>query len=240
LDTSEEEKMTQASKQSQKAARSSGSLNREARILLLLGLPILVIAVALVVLYNSGQPADTASTSSVSETQLIRSDSPIFGSPDAPVTIVEFLDPECESCRAAFPFVKQLLEEYDQRVRLVVRYFPLHNNSVLAASATEAAGAQGMYWEMQELLFTRQPEWGEQRTPQTELFIGYAAELGLNVEQFTADLQNPDYQAKVERDQADGEALGVTGTPTFFINGRRVEELSADAIIAMIEEELAR
>jgi protein-disulfide isomerase len=232
--------MTQASEQPQKAARSSGSLNREARILLLLGLPILVIAVALVVLYNSGQPADTASTSSVSETQLIRSDSPIFGSPDAPVTIVEFLDPECESCRAAFPFVKQLLEEYDQRVRLVVHYFPLHNNSVLAASATEAAGAQGMYWEMQELLFTRQPEWGEQRTPQTELFIGYAAELGLNVEQFTADLQNPDYQAKVERDQADGEALGVTGTPTFFINGRRVEELSADAIIAMIEEELAR
>lgn len=232
--------MTQASEQPQKAARRSGSLSREARILLLLGLPILVIAIALAVIYNSTQQADTASTSSVPETQLIRSDSPILGSPDAPVTIVEFIDPECEACRAAFPFVKQLLEDYDERIRLVVRYFPLHNNSVLAAAATEAAGVQGMYWEMQELLFTRQPEWGEQQTPQTDLFIGYATELGLDVEQFAADLQNPDYLAKIERDQADGEALGVTGTPTFFINGRQVKELSADAIIAMIEAELVQ
>jgi protein-disulfide isomerase len=216
----------------------SNWLTREVRILLLLGLPILVVAIALIVLYNNQQPE--SSPLSVADTRLIRPDSPTLGSTTAPVTIVEFLDPECESCRAAFPFVKQLLEEYDERVRLVVRYFPLHNNSVLAATVTEAAGAQGMYWEMQEMLFTRQSEWGEQRTPQTDLFMSYAAELGLNIEQFTVDLQNPDYLARIERDQADGEALGVTGTPTFFINGRQVEELSADAIIAMIEEELAR
>ncbi len=231
--------MTQTNKQSKKEVQGGRSFNREARILLLLGLPILVVAIALTVFYNS-QQSNTASTLPVDDTQLIRSDSPTLGSATAPVTIVEFLDPECESCRAAFPFVKQLLEEYDERVRLVVRYFPLHNNSVLAATVTEAAGAQGMYWEMQEMLFTRQSEWGEQRTPQTDLFMSYAAELGLNIEQFTADLQNPDYLARIERDQADGEALGVTGTPTFFINGRQVEELSAEAIIAMIEEELAR
>jgi protein-disulfide isomerase len=206
----------------------------EARILLLIGIPIVVAGIVLAALYNRGQ------STSVDDTRLIRLDSPTLGAADAEVTIVEFLDPECESCRAAFPFVKQILQDYEGRVRLVVRYFPLHNNSVLAAAATEAAGAQGMYWEMQEMLFTRQSEWGEQRTPQTDLFISYATELGLNIEQFTADLQNPDYLARIERDQADGEALGVTGTPTFFINGRRVEELSADAIIAMIEEELAR
>lgn len=231
--------MSQTSKQSKKPMQRSNSLSREVRILLLLGLPVLVVAIALIVLYNNQQQSES-STLSVDDTLLIRSDSPTLGPTTAPVTIVEFLDPECESCRAAFPFVKQLLEEYDERVRLVVRYFPLHNNSVLAATVTEAAGAQGMYWEMQEMLFTRQSEWGEQRTPQTDLFISYATELGLNIEQFTADLQNPDYLARIERDQADGEALGVTGTPTFFINGRRVEELSADTIIAMIEEELAR
>ena len=231
--------MSQTSNQAKKPMQRSNSLSRELRILLLLGLPVLVVAIALIVLYNNQQQSES-STLSVDDTLLIRSDSPTLGSTTAPVTIVEFLDPECESCRAAFPFVKQLLEEYDERVRLVVRYFPLHNNSVLAATVTEAAGAQGMYWEMQEMLFTRQSEWGEQRTPQTDLFISYATELGLNIEQFTADLQNPDYLARIERDQADGEALGVTGTPTFFINGRRVEELSADAIIAMIEEELAR
>ena len=91
--------MPQTSKQSNKATRRSGSLSREARILLLLGLPILVIAIALAVIYNSNQQPDTASISSVPETQLIRPDSPTIGSIDAPVTIVEFLDPECESCQ---------------------------------------------------------------------------------------------------------------------------------------------
>ncbi|MBE2193421.1 MAG: thioredoxin domain-containing protein [Anaerolinea sp.] len=225
---------TQATAKPASSKRGKGK-NREALILLMIGIPVVIVGILLASLYNREQ-----SSLVVDDTRLIRPDSPTLGSLTAPVTIVEFLDPECESCRAAFPFVKQLLEEYDERVRLVVRYFPLHNNSVLAATVTEAAGAQGMYWEMQEMLFTRQSEWGEQRTPQTDLFISYATELGLNIEQFTADLQNPDYLARIERDQADGEALGVTGTPTFFINGRLVEELSADAIIAMIEEELAR
>jgi len=217
-------------------SRRGQKKNREAVILLMIGVPVVIAGIVLAALYNRGQSAEV----SVDDTRLVRPDSATLGVAGAPVTIVEFLDPECESCRAAFPFVKQLLEEYDERVRLVVRYFPLHNNSVLAATATEAAGAQGMYWEMQEMLFSRQSEWGEQQTPQTGLFVSYATELGLNIEQFTADLQNPDYLAKIERDRADGQALGVTGTPTFFINGRQVEELSADSIIAMIEEELAR
>jgi protein-disulfide isomerase len=220
---------------SQGASTRREKKNREALILLMIGIPVVVAGIVLAILYNRGQSADL----SVDDTRLVRPDSQTQGAADAPVTIVEFFDPECESCRAAFPFVKQLLEEYEGRVRLVVRYFPLHNNSVLAVTAIEAAGEQGKYWEMQELLFTNQSEWGEKQTPQTELFIGYATELGLNIEQFTADLQSPDYQAKIERDQADGRALGVDGTPTFFINGRQVEELSADSIIAMIEEELA-
>lgn len=234
--------MTRQSKRSPKSSKQRNSIlfSKEARILLLLGLPILVIVIAAAVVYNSNQRVDSNSISPLPETQLIRQDSPTIGSIDAPVTIVEFLDPECESCRAAYPFVKQLLEKYDERIRLVVRYFPLHNNSVLAATATEAAGAQGKYWEMQELLFNRQQEWGEQQTPQTDRFVSYATELGLNIEQFTSNLQNQDYLAKIERDRADGEALGVTGTPTFFINGRQVQELSADAIVAMIEAELAR
>jgi protein-disulfide isomerase len=209
---------------------------REALILLMIGIPIVVVGVVLAQLYNRGQSADVSGD----DTRLVRPDSRTQGAADAPVTIVEFLDPECETCRAVHPFMKQLLEEFEGRIRLVVRYFPLHNNSALAVAAIEAAGEQGKYWEMQDLLFANQPEWGEQQTPQTELFIRYATELGLNIDQFTADLQSPDYQAKIERDQADGRALGVTGTPTLFINGRLVEELSADSIISMIESELAQ
>ncbi|MBZ0315700.1 MAG: DsbA family protein [Anaerolineae bacterium] len=210
--------------------------NRELILLLIIGVSVAIASIVVTVLYNREQSTDI----SPNDRRLVRPDSATLGAAAAPVTIVEFLDPECESCRAAFPFVKQLLEEYDGRIRLVIRYFPLHNNSVLAATSTEAAGAQGKYWEMLEMLFTNQLEWGEEQTPQTDLFIGYATELGLDIPRFTADLQNPDYRAKIERDQADGQALGVAGTPTFFINGRQVEELSADSIIAMIEEELAQ
>ncbi len=214
---------------------AANAMRRELRILLLLGVPVIVIAIAAVVILNNRREAVVIQDDSA----LIRPNSPTLGPADAPVTVVEFLDPECESCRAAAPFLKQLLEIYDGRIRLVVRYFPLHNNSVLAAAATEAAGAQGKYWEMQELLFERQPEWGEQQTPQQGLISSYAAELGLDMEQFLVDVQNPDYVAKIERDQEDGRSLGVTGTPTFFVNGQRVTQANANVIMAMIEEALS-
>jgi protein-disulfide isomerase len=154
------------------------------------------------------------------------------------VTIVEFLDPECESCRAAFPVVKELLDEYPDDVRLVVRYFPLHGNSVLAAQATEAAGEQGKYAEMQATLFERQPEWGEKQESQEDLFVEYARELGLDIDEFTAALDNPEYREKVERDRADGVALGVTGTPTFFVNGQWIPQPSYNALKSAIDEAL--
>lgn len=169
---------------------------------------------------------------------LVRPDSPVLGPTDARVTMVEFLDPECESCRAAFPIVKQLLAQYPKDLRLVVRYFPLHRNSVLAAIATEAAGQQGKYAEMQELLFSRQTDWGEKSTPQTELFKQYAAELGLDAQKFAAALADPALKAKVDRDKADGAAAGVTGTPTFFVNGQWVSSPSPTGLRAAIEAAL--
>jgi protein-disulfide isomerase len=123
--------------------------------------------------------------------------------------------------------VKEILNTYGEDVRLVVRYFPLHNNSVLAAQATEAAGEQGKYWEMQELLFQNQSIWGEQQTPQTALFIQYATELGLDVAAFTDALNSPKYADKIQRDQQDGQALGVSGTPTFFVNGQKVQNIGS-------------
>lgn len=206
-------------------------LTREARIMLLIGVPLFVWGYII-----STRSPDSVPT--VEATQLVQDDSPTLGPASAPVTLVEFLDPECESCRAAFPAIKQIVADYGDQVRLVVRYFPLHGNSVLAAAATEAAGAQGKYWEMQELLFERQPEWGEQQTPQTTLFTQYAQDLNLDIERFVDDLDNPEILAKIERDRADGVAVGVTGTPTFFINGQLVEPLSGERIVTMIEEEL--
>jgi protein-disulfide isomerase len=216
-------------------ATAGRGLPREARILLALGAGIVVLfAVVLGVgrlLQPEGQAAPAASD------RLVREDSPVLGAPGAPVTLVEFLDPECESCGAAQPIVKRLLTEYEGRVRLVVRYFPLHANSVAAAVATEAAGEQGKYWEMQDLLFTNQPQWGEQRTPQVEAFERYAGTLGLDTARFRA-AADARWATKIERDRADGLALGVRGTATFFVNGQQVRELSYGALKAAIDAAL--
>ncbi len=119
--------------------------------------------------------------------QLVRSDSPTLGSADAKVTVVEFYDPECESCAAFSPIVKKILKEYEGKIRFVVRYMPLHPNSLSAATFTEAAGEQGKYWQAQEMLFQKQPEWGTKHGPSAgapadinALFKKYAAELGLD------------------------------------------------------------
>ena len=190
---------------------------------------------------NSGNAALPAET-------LVRADSPVLGAPDAPVTLVEFLDPECESCAAFAPVVKKILKDYDGKVRLVVRYMPLHPNSLRAATLTEAAGEQGKYWQMQELLFQRQPEWGERHgAPPTAakpdidaLFEKYAIEVGLDLEKVNAAVRENRYRQKLERDLRDGRALGVRQTPSFFVNGRRLARFSETDLRALIVDELKK
>lgn len=180
---------------------------------------------------------------------LVRPDSPTIGPADAKVTVVEFLDPECESCAAVAPQVKALLKEYEGKVRFVARYMPLHRNAKLAAQYTEAAGEQGKYWEFQEKLFAMQGEWGEKHgpgahaaptAPTSTLFEKYGKEIGLDPQQLNAAAGKPEYANKAERDLNDGRALGVRATPTFFVNGRKLARLSMQDLRTLINEELAK
>jgi protein-disulfide isomerase len=170
----------------------------------------------------------------------VRPHSRSLGPENAEVTVVEFLDPECESCRAVYPMVKQLLAQYGNRVRLVVRYMPLHPNSVYAAGALEAAGEQGRFWDLLEVLFLHQPQWGSHHAPKPELIPGYAKDIGLDMEAFDRYLSSGAHKRLVEIDHADGKTLGVTGTPTFFVNGRPLERLGLAPLKALIDEELAK
>ncbi|HSJ99323.1 MAG TPA: thioredoxin domain-containing protein [Myxococcota bacterium] len=170
---------------------------------------------------------------------LVRPDSPSKGPRNAPVTVVEFLDPECEACRAMYPMVERLLHEYEGRIRLVIRYVPLHANSMLAASALEAAGEQGRYWEMLEILFLNQPAWGDHRAPRPELIPEYARQIGLDMDAFQRSFEGIKHRAKVERDREDAQKLGIRGTPSFFVNGRPLEQLGYEPLRALVEEELA-
>jgi len=193
-------------------------------------------------LYRSAQAREATAVAAapVDPTLLERPDSPSKGPRDAKVTIVEFLDPGCEACRAMFPIVERLMREYDGQVRLVVRYLPLHQNSALAAAALEAAGEQGRYWDMLQILFLYQPEWGDHRQPRPELIPTYAERIGLDMAAFEPSYQGIKHRAKVERDRADADRLGVRGTPSFFVNGRPLEQLGYAQLKAMIDEELAK
>jgi len=224
-------------------------MRKEIKILALLGVLVVVAAVVGAKYYRESAQSERRSTATA-DNRLVRPDSPSLGPADAPVTVVEFLDPECESCGAFSPVVKKILKDYGGKVRLVVRYMPFHPNSRLAAAYTEAAGEQGKYWEMQEVLFRRQPEWGEihghgtqaavaaRREPAPVLFGRYAAELGLDVERVRAAVAANRYASKVERDMKDGQSLGVSKTPTFFVNGRMLMRFSQQDLRSLIDEEL--
>jgi Na+/H+ antiporter NhaA len=142
----------------------------------------------------------------------------LLGPADAPVTLVEYGDYECPYCRSAAAIIPGLLDRLDGQARFVPRHFPLpdvHPNAALAAEAVEAAGAQGKFWEMHERLYA-----GQDRLQLGDL-LRYARELGLDVEAFEADLTGARFADRIAADVESGEAAGVAGTPTFFINDRR-------------------
>lgn len=169
---------------------------------------------------------------------LVRPHSPFLGPEQAQVTVVEYLDPECESCRVMFPMVKQLLTEFEGRMRLVIRYMPLHGNAVYASSLLEAARAQDKYWEFLEIMMLRQPEWASHSAPRPDLLLTYAPMVGLDVAKLQAAATDPQIRIRILQDQTDGQSLGVTGTPTFFINGRELTRLSYADLRAAIQSQL--
>ncbi|MGW6928574.1 DsbA family protein [Lentzea sp. NPDC054927] len=163
-------------------------------------------------------------------------------SADGKVTVVEYLDLECPSCRAAYPGVERLKTEYGDRVTFDVRHFPIpsHRNAELAAVAVEAAGAQGKRDEMFRLMFDTQQEWGGQQTSQQAVFAGFAQQLGLDQAAFDKALADPALRERVLAQRAEGSKAGVQGTPTFFVNGTKFTGAPTyDALKAAIDKVLS-
>ena len=177
---------------------------------------------------GSKQEAPTAASSPAAsaDAQLVRADSHVLGDKaDTSVTFVEFLDFECEGCRAAYPAVEQLRKDYAGRVTFVARYFPMpgHFNAERAARAVEAAAQQDEFEAMYARMYETQEQWGEQQVPLDNLFRGFAKDLGLDMTKFDRDYADPATAARIKEDQTDGLALGVQGTPTFFLNGQQIQ-----------------
>jgi protein-disulfide isomerase len=125
-------------------------------------------------------------------------------------------------------------EEFDGRIRLVVRYMPLHYNSAYAAGLLEGARSQDKYWELMDVFFTRQPEWASHETPRPELLAAYAAQLGIDVERLASAAADAEVERRIRQDTNDGQALGVDRTPTFFVNGRPLARIGYEPLRSAI------
>ncbi len=149
------------------------------------------------------------------------------GAPGAPVVLEEFADLQCPPCAMLAVLLKKLEQDYPGKVRIVFRNFPLamHKNAVPAARAAESAGAQGKFWEMSDLLYQNQTSWAKEEAV-APIFEEYAQKIGLDLARYKTDLENNDLLGRIGLDRQRGTTLGVTATPTLFINNQRVPQQS--------------
>ncbi|HEX8638099.1 MAG TPA: thioredoxin domain-containing protein, partial [Pyrinomonadaceae bacterium] len=168
----------------------------------------------------------------------------VLGSPTATVTVEEFADFQCPTCAQVHTMMKNIQSTYGSRIKFVYRNFPLtqiHKNAYEAAVASEAAGQQGRFWDMQNQLYTSQPAWSNSSDART-VFAEYAGKIGLDVEKFKTDMLAMTTKSRVDADIARARALGVNSTPTLYINGKTVpfEQMKLETLRAIIDAELQK
>ena len=206
------------------------------------GILILVVAAfALgVSMYRKQTQSAQDQTVRAEQNRLVRMHSPVLGPQAAPVTIVEFFDPACETCRAFHPIVKGIVNASFSQVRLVVRYAPLHKGSDTAVKILEAARQQGKYWEALEKTMAAQPEWAAHNNPQPETIWDLIGDLGLDITKAKAAANTPEIDQLLRQDVADMQALKVDRTPGFFVNGTPLREFGETQLKALVAQELAK
>jgi protein-disulfide isomerase len=154
----------------------------------------------------------------------------VIGENKKNVVLVEYGDYQCPACAAYYPIIKQLVEEYKTDIQFQFRNFPLqqiHQNARAAARAAEAAGKQNKFWEMHDILYEQQSAW-EQSTSANVIFEQYAKQLGLNVETFKTDFASNEVNEIINADFNEGTRLGVESTPTFFLQGKKLDNPPRD------------
>lgn len=166
-----------------------------------------------------------------------------IGSDSAKVKLVEFSDFQCPACQQAEPYVNKLKTAYPDQVQLIYRHFPLpqHNFGKVAAAYAEAAGEQGKFWEMHDKLFETQSEWSKLSDDEVNAFFsGLAKQIGLDEDKVKQDVEKNTFGSKIDDDIAEGQRLGVNSTPTFYINGRKVNLQTFNDLNTAVAEELKK
>ena len=186
-----------------------------------------VAVVLIAAVYGLIQIANSPKFTSTSSGKLpqVTKEDPVTGNPNARVTLVEYADFQCPACAAYHPIVKQLLTDYNGKIYFVYRYFPLtaiHQNAMISSLAAYAAGQQSKFWEMHDMLFQTQNSWANSQKAR-ETFIDYAKKLDLDIDKFKTDLESDKGKNFINDTYSKGLAIGVNSTPTFFINGSKIQ-----------------
>lgn len=214
----------------------------KAQIIIVSSLAVILAVVIVIVIMQLNRPPVPEAIENITAEDVVQENSHYLDQvgEDVP-TLVEFLDFECEACGAVYPITEEIREQYDGQINYVIRYFPLpgHYNSMNAAVAVEAAAQQGKFEEMYRMMFETQKEWGEGQTSEADRFRGYAEDLGLDMVAYDEAIIAPETQARVEEDFNAGTALGVSGTPTFFLDGQELELMMSTDLTDAIDQALA-
>ena len=202
-------------------------------------LVLIVLFIGLAYFYKNNQTHKETLLISSSHKSLVPDYSVSFGENKKNITIVEFLDPECESCAVFHPIMRKVYKEHYSDIKLVIRYLANHKNSKYAIKILEASREQNKYEEVLSLIFEKQPLWAQHNNEKPELIWTFLTQIeGLNIDKLKEDMKNPKIDEIIDNDAKDARILSVKGTPTVFVKEKRLERLSQKDLFDLVESEI--
>jgi len=190
--------------------------------------------------YNSQKADDANANAQKNNSVLERDYSPTLGDKNAKVTIVEFFDPACGTCKAFSPFLKELMDAYPGKIRLVLRYLPLHQGSDEVVKMLEAARQQGKFWEVLDAAYETQSGWTSHHVVQPDEFRRMLTYTTLDTEKAEQDAKSPEIAQRIQQDIADAGKLKVNKTPGFFVNGKPLVNFGLQPFLDLVESEFRK
>ena len=199
---------------------------------------ILIVFVLAVVIYNEQKTKEINAAANENSSYLMRDYSPTTGNRNAKVTIVEFFDPACGTCKAFHPFVKHLMSKNPGKIKVVMRYTPFHKGSDYVVKLLEAAKLQNKFWETLEAAYESQSVWSSHDNPQPEKLWMRLGGVGLDLKRAKVDMQSATIAQHIQQDMSDARQLQVTKTPGFFVNGKPLVQFGYEQLQALVESEI--
>lgn len=214
-------------------------MNKQTQVSVAAAVLLIVFAIA-VVIYNEKKSDEQSEHVNRNASLLVRDYSPVMGAPEAKVTLVEFFDPACGTCKAFHPFVKQMLEAYPGKLKLVLRYAPLHRGSDQVVKLLEASRLQNKFWQTLDATYAAQEDWVVNHVAHLDRLWNHLGHLGLDPDKLQTDMGSTQVAQRVQQDIADGRQLQVNRTPGFFVNGKPLVQFGSKQLEQLVEAEIRK